>query len=918
MKQLIIFVVIAVSGLNIVYAKSETYDLKKGDWFECEMEFENELPVFRNHWVPDEIYPDRAALISIKFTYVGVDASSKAVWDYEILRFKTIRSTYNLSNSRFKNLYVFDSWYPDYFDETIDEERKLLKGKITVLENDIKVSRMSTKSPLYFSGQPVFPLIKSKGEYSKPFSSNRMWSTTLYVQKVAQLIFKTHGLKNETDWLHLEMNASKVTPLKDGRLAFEQHSSSSYAPKQSKNYIASFLENDLAYAFEDENRQKVLAIYNASFALPNTATITIIDERTAQYKDTIKYANWIRTYPENLSCLNEDELQLFNELKDNTVTLMYKLKFGVQIPIFMLNDSSVYIYAQPQDQITVTLTNNGPQIAGSENSSWLNRHKLYTRADLYQTNMDREFIAYLNLKLNVDEQNALCNKTNDLDSMHMTMLPFYYLKSYHYSPGLHGNKLHLHMVNFFFRQRTKFNINVASSAEIETQIVQINKFLNNVLLYYQANILLTTSMNRNPVPYDLSTAYKTFMNQCGDPILKKGIEEKYASIKRMSVGAILPFKTLPDENEKEVSFLPRRGKYTLLYFNHGVVDNFLVADIKDRLPKVDIVSFEYASSIAKEKMGASDLIQRHFILHPKVYLQNPAIKGIRMPSLLVIDDKGEVVYNKSYGIPRGGYQKNDAKNVLIQIKSAIETTQKEANEALWNAIFLVGKWIIGTLVCIGLVLLIVIRTYRKQQKHKQLIQELKLKSIQSQLNPHFLFNALNSIQMLVSSNNNKDANTYLVSFSELLRGVLKNADKKLVPLTDELDLVKRYCDLEKLRIDFECRVNIQTSTPPDLIEVPFMLLQPIVENALKHGIFKIKSDGLLRISITEINNTLTIVVSDNGPGIGSAVLPELLQKGKGLQLSVEKLQSIYADDAEITILGDNLTGTNVSIQLKIG
>ena len=172
--------------------------------------------------------------------------------------------------------------------------------------------------------------------------------------------------------------------------------------------------------------------------------------------------------------------------------------------------------------------------------------------------------------------------------------------------------------------------------------------------------------------------------------------------------------------------------------------------------------------------------------------------------------------------------------------------------------------------------------------------------------------------MLVRSNNNKDANTYLVSFSELLRGVLKNADNKLIPLTDELDLIKRYCELERLRIEFDCSVNIQTSTPPDLIEVPFMLLQPIIENALKHGISKIKADGMLDISITEKNNTLKIVVSDNGPGIGTALLPELLQKGKGLKLSVEKLQSIYGDDAEITILGDHLTGTKVSIQLKIG
>ena len=177
-----------------------------------------------------------------------------------------------------------------------------------------------------------------------------------------------------------------------------------------------------------------------------------------------------------------------------------------------------------------------------------------------------------------------------------------------------------------------------------------------------------------------------------------------------------------------------------------------------------------------------------------------------------------------------------------------------------------------------------------------MIQELKLKSVQAQLNPHFLFNALNSIQFLVNSGDVKQADTYLVGFSELLRNVLQNADKRLVSLTDELQIVKRYCELEKLRTAFDCSIEMNTQAPADLIEVPYMLLQPVVENAIKHGVTKTNEKGQLIIRISESDALLHIEVCDNGPGTQRMPMETFLKKGRGLLLTLEKLESLYGGD----------------------
>ena len=281
--------------------------------------------------------------------------------------------------------------------------------------------------------------------------------------------------------------------------------------------------------------------------------------------------------------------------------------------------------------------------------------------------------------------------------------------------------------------------------------------------------------------------------------------------------------------------------------------------------------------------------------------------------IALYDDQGKIWYNSSYSI----YPAKNQNKYMNDIYKAIEQSKIKPKSKATQLLLITLLSVLGTGVLAFLLYRIRIHQLKKRNAREQLIQELKLKSVQAQLNPHFLFNALNSIQVLVNSGDTKQADSYLVGFSELLRNVLQNADKRLVSLTDELQIVKRYCELEKLRTDFDFSIETNTQTPVDLIEIPYMLLQPVVENAIKHGVLKATEKGQLFIKVSEIGASVQIEVRDNGPGFAGVPLETLAKKGRGIQLSREKLQSIYVNDAELVLL-EATPGARVLIKLKIG
>lgn len=172
--------------------------------------------------------------------------------------------------------------------------------------------------------------------------------------------------------------------------------------------------------------------------------------------------------------------------------------------------------------------------------------------------------------------------------------------------------------------------------------------------------------------------------------------------------------------------------------------------------------------------------------------------------------------------------------------------------------------------------------------------EAEVKVLQSQINPHFLYNALNSIASLAHTDADKTEKMAL-SLSDLFRHSINRKGKKVSTLGDELSLVRNYLEIEQIR--FGDRLNFIIDVDPDLlkVEIPMFILQPLVENAIKHGISKIEGQGKIVLKITKKDKGILISVQDNGPDF-----PEGLVSGHGLQTVYDLLRFSYGDKAEMS------------------
>jgi hypothetical protein len=187
--------------------------------------------------------------------------------------------------------------------------------------------------------------------------------------------------------------------------------------------------------------------------------------------------------------------------------------------------------------------------------------------------------------------------------------------------------------------------------------------------------------------------------------------------------------------------------------------------------------------------------------------------------------------------------------------------------------------------------------FRKEEQNRKL-RELELTAIRSQMNPHFLFNALNSVQNLVQQNKGREAHLYLSDFAGLIRKVLNNSEKEEVSLAEELEMIRQYLNLEKLRFDFEFEINVADNIDSHNTLVPSMLLQPFVENAVIHGLQSKLSERLLKVEVLKSEQGIEIHIEDNGIGRDAARQLAKEKNGKGTKLMRERLEILQEKQGE--------------------
>jgi len=219
--------------------------------------------------------------------------------------------------------------------------------------------------------------------------------------------------------------------------------------------------------------------------------------------------------------------------------------------------------------------------------------------------------------------------------------------------------------------------------------------------------------------------------------------------------------------------------------------------------------------------------------------------------------------------------------------------------------------VIGVLVLfIVLMMLAGYFVYKGFSEKKKAHQILALKSLRGQMNPHFIFNALNSVNHYISQNDERSANRYLSDFSKLMRLVMDTSKHDFITITEELEMLKIYLQLEHLRFNDKFNYNIHFVNEVEQLDyvLPPMLIQPYIENAIWHGLRYIDGTGVLNIEFEAKDNSLLITISDNG--IGRKKSKELKTQNQKKQLSIgmqnienriELMNEIYNSDIKIEI-----------------
>lgn len=249
--------------------------------------------------------------------------------------------------------------------------------------------------------------------------------------------------------------------------------------------------------------------------------------------------------------------------------------------------------------------------------------------------------------------------------------------------------------------------------------------------------------------------------------------------------------------------------------------------------------------------------------------------------------KSALAYHKNYTLYKDSIFNDENKKKLSAMETQRLTEEKDQQIQLLNQQkaletsevkrqTLIRNIIIASVIAAGLFTFLLIFFYNRRRKIKfdKQVKEVEMKALRAQMNPHFIFNSLHSINRYVIENDKENASAYLSKFASLMRLILENSREQEVPLAQDLHALELYIQLEALRFKNRFSYSIETSADIDKENtlIPPMLLQPFVENSILHGVQN-KENGLIKISVRRENEMICCVIEDNGNGsINSVVL----------------------------------------------
>ncbi len=229
--------------------------------------------------------------------------------------------------------------------------------------------------------------------------------------------------------------------------------------------------------------------------------------------------------------------------------------------------------------------------------------------------------------------------------------------------------------------------------------------------------------------------------------------------------------------------------------------------------------------------------------------------------------------------------------------------------------------LIAALIIMIILVVFIFRTLKKVQVRNK---KIALQSLRREMNPHFIFNSLNSVNHFISTNNELEANQYLTRFSKLMRGVMENSTEDFIPFRQELDLLQNYLALEKTRFTdkFDYEIDVDEHLNTQSLKVPGMLVQPFLENSIWHGLRYRTTKGFLKLSFKKDKQYLIIRIEDNGIGIEESrkqkTQHQKTREGRGMKNTLERislLNDLYKQNIECRIT-DKKTEPGVSVEIS--
>ncbi|MEP7375852.1 MAG: histidine kinase [Chitinophagaceae bacterium] len=356
-------------------------------------------------------------------------------------------------------------------------------------------------------------------------------------------------------------------------------------------------------------------------------------------------------------------------------------------------------------------------------------------------------------------------------------------------------------------------------------------------------------------------------------------------------------------------------------------------------------------------LNSKDAMQYVYEIHWNIYeaLQQKDSAYFYFQKFVPLKDSLEGAKFKFQYLQKLTLYKVEAKEEQQQARIDLLNKDNQIKQQQLQRQGLLKKILVGSFVTLILLSIILFRNAalkRKNEKHRrelaenelqiqkfasertkaglqQQATELEMQVLRSQMNPHFIFNCLSSINRFILKNESEIASDYLTKFSRLVRMVLNNSKNSLILLEDELEMLRLYLDLERLRFknSFDYSISFHNHFDISSIFIPPLLLQPFAENAIWHGLMQKEGHGTLDVAFELDNNLLNCYISDNGVGRKTAEALKsrsiVKQKSMGMQITAGRLALLNKDAEQTTFFVEDLVdaegraaGTRVILKIK--